>query len=95
MQRREMLRLLGSLGATSALASLPGEKLWAIGTGAHQRAAGGSLRVLDQKASEAVARIADLILPRTDTPGALDAGCVEFIDLLLDNQKQKPLSLAS
>lgn len=83
MQRREVLRLLGSLGATSALASLPGEKLWAIGTGAHQRAVGGSLRVLDTKASEAVARIADLVLPRTDTPGALDVGCVEFIDLLL------------
>lgn len=83
MQRRDMLRLLGSLGFTSALASLPGEQLWAIGAEAHRRAPGGALLVLSREAAEAISRIADLVLPRTDTPGALDVGCVEFIDLLL------------
>lgn len=83
MQRRDVIRLLGSLGATSALASLPGERLWAVGMDAHRRAPGRALRVLSQEAAEAIARIADLVLPRTDTPGALDVGCVEFIDLLL------------
>lgn len=83
MQRREMIRLLGSLGATSALASLPGEQLWAVGLDAHRRAPGRALRVLSREAAEAIARIADLVLPRTDTPGALDVGCVELIDLLL------------
>lgn len=83
MQRRDMIRLLGSLGATSALASLPGERLWAIAGDAHRRAPGRPLQVLGREAAEAVARIADLVLPRTDTPGALDVGCVELIDLLL------------
>lgn len=83
MQRRDVIRLLGSLGATSALASLPGERLWAVGLDAHHRTSGGAFRVLSREAAEAIARIADLVMPRTETPGALDVGCVELIDLLL------------
>jgi hypothetical protein len=44
---------------------------------------------LDQ--ARIVALVADAIVPRTDTPGAIDASCHEFIDLLLsvDNDRNR------
>lgn len=39
--------------------------------------------VLDKDELAVVSRIADIIVPRTDTPGALDAGVPAFIDAML------------
>lgn len=39
--------------------------------------------VLDKEEFAVVSRIADIMLPRTDTPGALDAGVPAFIDTML------------
>ncbi len=40
-------------------------------------------RYLDSKQLETVTRIVDIVIPETDTPGAVSAGVPKFIDLLL------------
>ena len=81
MQRRDLLRALGAVATIPAFTGLSSERLWALGVAAHGRT--GALRTLTPPEAASVGAIADLIIPRTDTPGALDVGVVEFIDLLL------------
>ncbi|HET9152252.1 MAG TPA: gluconate 2-dehydrogenase subunit 3 family protein [Gemmatimonadales bacterium] len=81
MQRRDLLRTLSAVATFPVFAGLSSERLWALGVAAHGRT--GALRTLTPPQSATVSAIADLILPRTDTPGALDAGVTDFIDLLL------------
>lgn len=83
MDRRDAIRLIGSAAAIPALAGFDADRLWAIGASTHLRAAGGAGAVLTALQLETVATIAEHILPRTDTPGARDAGVPEFVDLLL------------
>jgi hypothetical protein len=82
MQRREMLHLLGA-AAIPALALAPGE-VHAVGTAVAQRVAralptgfftAAQFRTIDQ--------LAEHILPRTDTPGAHDAGVARFIEVIV------------
>jgi hypothetical protein len=86
MNRREMLLLL------AGTAALP-DQLLAIGRNVHKRVRAGTLRALDPHQNETVATIAELIIPKTDTPGARDAGVPAFIDVMLadwgdDDQRQ-------
>jgi gluconate 2-dehydrogenase gamma chain len=84
MQRREVLRVLGSLTAGSMLAPLSPDRLYALGRETHQRLAQRvRLRILDPHQHQTVATIAELIIPETDTPGARAAGVSEFIDLMV------------
>lgn len=82
IDRREALRraalLLG--GAISA------PTIAAVLAGCEAPAAGGerwSPRALTREQGDLVAAIADQIIPRTDTPGARDAGVHRFIDTML------------
>jgi len=86
MNRREVLLFL------AGTAALP-DRLLAIGRTVHQRARAGTLRALDPHQNETVATIAELIIPKTDTPGAREAGVPAFIDVMLadwgdDDQRQ-------
>ena len=83
MERRDVLRLIGSAAAIPVFSGLGAERLWAIAESTHLRAAGAAGAALDAHQLETVAVIAEHILPRTDTPGARDAGVPEFVDLLL------------
>jgi hypothetical protein len=80
MQRRELLQLLAT-GAALQLA--PGKWL------AFAREARGlianpeSRRTLDPHQDATIKALADMIIPRTDTPSATDAGVSDFIDLIL------------
>ncbi|HKH99130.1 MAG TPA: gluconate 2-dehydrogenase subunit 3 family protein [Candidatus Sulfotelmatobacter sp.] len=80
MDRREALRILAT-GAALQLA--PGNLLSVL---REARALAGSQaapRALNPHQDATVKAMAEMILPRTDTPGAADVGAAEFIDLIL------------
>lgn len=82
MHRRELLHLLAAAALTPALASLPAEQRLALGRALHLRL-GVPLRVLTLEQDTLVIRVAELIIPETDTPGATTVQVDRFIDLLL------------
>jgi gluconate 2-dehydrogenase gamma chain len=81
MHRRDLLRLLG---ATAALPFLPRSAEAAIALG-HQVHAGSETgaKVLRADQLALLDAVCELIIPRTDTPGALDAKVPAFIDHML------------
>lgn len=80
MQRRDLLRLLAT-GAVLQLA--PGKTFALIRETRALLSAQAALRTLDAH-QEAMLRImTELIIPRTETPGATDVGTTAFIDLIL------------
>lgn len=65
-------------------APLSARERWAVGTRLHDqtvRQAGG--RALSSAQLALVTALADAIIPRTDSPGAVDVGAPAFVDLLL------------
>jgi hypothetical protein len=87
MDRREALRLL----ATGAALQLPPGKLFAALREARALLASetpASTLTPQQKATVTV--MAELILPRTDTPGATDVGVSDFVDLMLTEWYDEP-----
>jgi hypothetical protein len=95
MDRRDALRLIGATVLSPLLTPLSAEERWAFGTQLHRRVARGARagQALSAAQMAEVRSLADTILPRTDTPGALDVGAPEFFDLLLaewysDNDKE-------
>src|SRR5256885_10164392 len=86
MNRREVLLML------AGTAALP-DGLRAVGRAVHKRVRVGTLRTLNPHQNETAATIAELIIPKTDTPGAREAGVPAFIDVMLadwgdDEQRQ-------
>lgn len=77
MDRRSLLGQIAALiGATAATGLSPS---------ALAKAAAGGKRYLDAPAYALLRSVADTIVPRTDTPGAIDAGVPATIDALLAN----------
>jgi hypothetical protein len=89
LQRRELLRratwlLGGAISAPAALAILQG-------CSARDTAdAAPELKLLSAAQFATVAEIAEIMIPRTDTSGARDAGVPAFIDQVLDAVYSKP-----
>jgi hypothetical protein len=80
MDRRDALRLL----ATGAALQLAPRNLLAVLREARTLlATPAPLRTLSPHQDATVKAMAELILPKTDTPGATDVGASEFIDLML------------
>jgi gluconate 2-dehydrogenase gamma chain len=80
MQRRDVLKLLSSVAALSAL---PQEALALLAQANQVVAHHSGVRTLSPHQDATVTTIAELIIPETDTPGAKVAKVNEFIDLLL------------
>lgn len=84
MERRQLLHLLGSSAAASLLIPRdPNAWLHAARKAHDTLQTGTSARILSADELQLVGRIADDVLPRTDTPGATDVGVPAFIDLML------------
>ncbi|HLZ46683.1 MAG TPA: gluconate 2-dehydrogenase subunit 3 family protein [Gemmatimonadales bacterium] len=86
MNRRDLLLLF------AGTAAIP-DQLLAIGRTVHKRVRAGAQRTFSPHETETVATIAELIIPKTDTPGARDAGVPAFIDVMFtdwaaDDQRQ-------
>jgi hypothetical protein len=72
--------MIGGAAAATALVPLsPGER-FALGASLHDR---GPATALDGTQLALVRELSDVIMPRTDTPGALDAGVPDFIERIL------------
>ena len=84
MQRRELLRraawlLGGAISAPAALAILQG----CSARESAGEASGAALKTLSAAQMAIVAEIAEIMIPKTDTGGAKDAGVPAFIDATL------------
>lgn len=81
MHRRDLLRLLG---ATAALPFLPrsAEAAIALGKRVHEGSEHGP-RLLNDDQAALLNVVCEMIIPRTDTPGALDAKVPAFIEHML------------
>jgi hypothetical protein len=98
MHRRQILSVLGTAALAPLFAPLSARERWAAGTSLHDRAtrqAGG--RALSPAQMALVTALADTVIPRTDTPGAVDVGAPAFVDLLLaewypDQERQEILA---
>src|ERR1700694_1791372 len=80
MNRRDALRLLAT-GVALQLA--PGNLLAALREARALLATQTTVRPFDLHQHATVTAIAELIIPRTDTPGVTDVRVTEFIDLLV------------
>jgi gluconate 2-dehydrogenase gamma chain len=80
MQRREVLRLLAT---GTALQLAPCKWLVFSREARSLLAETRSLRTLTPHQDATVKALADMIIPRTDTPAASEAGVGEFVDLVL------------
>ncbi len=83
MDRREILRALAAV-ATSSLAGLTPERLWAIGRAAHSSSVAGTRRLFSPHQGDIAITVADMIIPTTDTPGAREAGVGPFMDFMVE-----------
>jgi hypothetical protein len=87
MDRREVLRLL----ATGSLLQLAPNKLFAVLREARVLIQNqNSPRTLNGHQYATTKTMAEMIIPRTDTPGAADAGVSDFIDLMLTEWYDEP-----
>lgn len=89
--RREALKIIGAIGSTCAF-PFSADELHAQ----HAHDAGLAPAQLPSKPRffspaelETVTRLADLIIPATDTPGAVAAGVPAYIDLVVSNNQQE------
>lgn len=87
MQRRDILRLLAT---GTALQLAPQRWLLVARKARALLAESPSLRTLNAHQDATVKAMADLIIPRTDTPGASDVGVSDFIDLILTEWYEAP-----
>ncbi|MEZ5403339.1 MAG: gluconate 2-dehydrogenase subunit 3 family protein [Bryobacteraceae bacterium] len=90
-ERREALKILGSVGATCAY-PFAADELYGQ-TEQHVHAAGAAAALPKPSHFSAadfatVTRLADLIIPKTGTPGAVDAGVPAYIDFVVKQNKQ-------
>ncbi len=85
MHRRDVLTLLGMSAGASMLQTLSATEREAVGRSIHADLASDppAAPALAPALAATAARVADLVMPRTDTPGALDVRVPEFVELLM------------
>jgi len=92
LQRREILRVMA---LAAAAASFTGFAKWAFafGHGSHGveqiRPAQYKPQFFSEREYAVVERLADLIIPSDETPGAREAGVAEFIDFMIARDRDR------
>jgi gluconate 2-dehydrogenase gamma chain len=87
--RREALKIIGAIGSTCAFPFSSGELY-----GQHQhppegkQADAGKPQFFSPAEFAVISKIADLIIPATDSPGAVDAGVPAYIDMVVRTNSQ-------
>ena len=77
MNRREWLKCMSAL----AVGAVAAPSLLAVfDAHAASQTPGAAPRFFDPAQSSLIAAVADIVIPRTDTPGAIDAGVPAFVD---------------
>jgi hypothetical protein len=101
--RRSLLKIFGAIGATCAYPfasdELYGQTAPAEGQTAppHVHPAPPQQvtpRFFNESDFKMISRIADLIIPETDTPGAIGAGVPEYIDLVISRNTDQQFAMA-
>ncbi|MDZ4800263.1 MAG: gluconate 2-dehydrogenase subunit 3 family protein [Bryobacteraceae bacterium] len=85
MKRRDIIKgaLAGAGAVTTGAATAQAGEPQAAAPAASPAKAAWKPQLFDTHQNETVTTLADLIIPRTDTPGARDAKVNEYIDLIL------------
>jgi gluconate 2-dehydrogenase gamma chain len=92
--RRSLLRIIGSVGATCAFPFASEDLYGQTQAHAHHIAATVAPHFFNERDFKTIARIADLIIPPTDTAGAGNAGVPEYIDALVARNTDHQLVFA-
>ncbi len=95
--RRSLLKIFGAIGATCAY-PFSSDELYGqpapLHDHTHPPPAAGNPHFFNETDFTTVSRIADLIIPPTDTPGAIQAGVPDYIDSLVARNTDHQLLMA-
>jgi hypothetical protein len=85
MQRRELIQWMVATGGLAVFNRLSVADLETVGRDIHRLPQARALRSLSTHAAQTVTIASERIIPKSDTPGATDAGTTAFIDTMLSD----------
>ncbi len=96
--RRSLLKIFGAIGATCAYPfasdELYGQTTEHIHPAAAPAQVDGQPRFFNKDDFATIARICDLIIPQSETPGAIGAGVPSYVDLVIARNTDQQLVVA-
>lgn len=94
--RRSLLKIIGAIGATCAYPFASDELFGQTASTANSPVPqqNSPARFFNEDDFATISRIADLIIPETDTPGAIAAGVPAYIDLVISRNTDQQLVMA-
>ena len=94
--RRSLLKIIGAIGATCAY-PFAGDELFGQTLAAHEHSpapASASTRFFNDHDFQTISQISELIIPASDTPGAIEARVPEYIDIVIARDTDQQLLAA-